>query len=248
MIYIFGGRFFFKSCRKPRFTVLWNLEKLLNLLVTLNGVHIFSDVECKLTNLGLNGNQLTRVPRHLLETCPHLMHLNLGYNQISHLDDLVHIRGLKLKNLNTLILRNNPIRTLSYIGGSDTGNSVNTEDAWSSDHNQSESVTISKPNSDNEIRALDLEKVDPQSVLGGEMNHISIPNVFRPEVFPNLRELILSFCQLGGELEPFPALPLTTLEISMGLRTASILTPNVFKALRSLEWLALDHNTLHTIR
>lgn len=63
----------------------------------------------------------------------------------------------------------------------------------------------------------------------------SIPNVFRTEAFPNLYELSLSFCQLSGELEPFPALPLTNLEISMGLKSATTVTPQMFQQLKDLE-------------
>ncbi len=115
--------------------------------------------------------------------------------------------------------------------------------------------TGSKSNIDNEISPLDIPSDSVaagseggEKVMTSGSPLTSIPNVFRPEVFPNLRELSLSFCQLSGELDPFPSLPLTTLEISMGLKTATALSPNVFQALRRLEWLALDHNSIQTLR
>jgi len=202
---------------------------------------------------------------------------------------LVHFRGRKLRNLNTLILRNNPIRTISYVGGGGSGNqhsgghhptsgSANPRETQTHHHQQAveedwgnynlSPFGMPKLNQqlDNEINPLDLPppgpdegKVMTELSPGGPQPNpppapsglgltSSIPNVFRMEVLPNLRELSLSFCQLSGELEPFPALPLTTLEISMGLKSATTLTPTVFHSLKNLEWLALDHNSLQSIR
>jgi Leucine-rich repeat (LRR) protein len=129
----------------------------------------------------------------------------------------------KLKNLSTLVLRNNPIHTLTYFKPPNEIDlvppKIKTEDDYDEDD-----VGISTASN------------DP-----------SISNVFRLEVFPNLYELSLSFCQLSGELEPFPSLPLRNLEISMGLKSATTLTSEIFQSLTQLEWLALDHNSLQTI-
>jgi len=105
---------------------------------------------------------------------------------------------------------------------------------------------------DNSLEALTGPGRDPysQGTPAATSYHVlpSIPNVFRTEAFPNLYELSLSFCQLSGELEPFPSLQLTNLEISMGLKSATTISPAMFQALRNLEWLALDHNSLQTVR
>lgn len=210
--------------------------------------------DCKLTYLGLNGNQLTKVPRRLLSRCSNLRHLNLGYNQIAHLDDLALLTNsltkssiARLKKLSTLVLRNNPIYSLAFSG---TGAGVqNHLLLHSGQHHPHRSHLFSRgePPPHNPGMMGDAGDIPTTSSAA---YHVlpSIPNVFRTEAFPNLYELSLSFCQLSGELEPFPVLPLTNLEISMGLKSATSLTPNMFTNLKDLEWLALDHNSLQSVR
>ena len=281
-------------------------------------------MECKLTYLGLNGNQLTRIPRRLLIRCPHLFHLNLGYNQISHLDDFLHLvtgssniagggtRFRRLRFLSTLILRNNPIRTLAHSfsnyhqtvrnvrGNSNTNNSSSdqlnridrahpneinqvsgsssnsggnnniggnsNEVRGNSNNNNNLPMMMSYPTDSNEFLQTPptLHTADGHAAHGrGKSKHEDsvkvqlieslastsmMTNIFHSEVFPNLHELSLSFCKLSGELEPFPSLPLTTLEISMGLKSATTLHPALFNALKNLEWLALDYNSLVLVR
>jgi len=181
--------------------------------------------DCRLTYMGLNGNQLTSIPLRLLSRCPNLLHLNLGYNQIPHLDQLAKMK--KLKNLSTLVLRNNPIHTLTYF-----------QSPGDVDH----------PHSPGNNKVMTDDDYDETEMSGlSTSSNPSLSNVFRAEVFPNLYELSLSFCQLSGELEPFPPLPLRNLEISMGLKSATTLSSEIFQSLTQLEWLALDHNSLQSI-
>ena len=274
-------------------------------------------MECKLTYLGLNGNQLTRIPRRLLIRCPHLFHLNLGYNQISHLDDFLHLvsgssniagggtRFRRLRYLSTLILRNNPIRTLAHsfsnyhqtgrnVRGNSNANGSNSDQlnkidgAHPNEINQASSssssnsggnnlggnsnevrgnnnnnlpMMMSSPTDSNELLQTSPTTLHPvnghvhgrgksnnQQLIESLASTSMLANIFHSEVFPNLRELSLSFCKLSGELEPFPSLPLTTLEISMGLKSATTLHPALFNALKNLEWLALDYNSLVLVR
>jgi len=172
-------------------------------------------MDCKLKYLGLNGNQLNELPKTILAECPHLLHLNLGYNQISQLDHFAHLRFQKekLKTLSILVLRNNPIRSLAFR----------------------------VENSDSNI-------VDENAPSGEFSGVRSVTNVFTEKLFPNLYELSLSFCELRGELPSFPLPQLTNLEVSMGLKSATKLDADMFRSLKNLEWLALDHNSLREIQ
>jgi len=208
--------------------------------------------DCKLTYLGLNGNELTRIPIRLVTRCSNLLHLNLGYNTIGHLDDLAHMamRGKKLRNLSTLVLRSNPIHTLAYT--SNQVNSLAQRPKPLSKANIDNQINPLAESSDNELLVEEEEdegnNILGNTLLGNTFSPHAILNVFRPDLFPNLYELSLSFCELSGELPPFPSLRLTNLEISMGLKSATTLTSSIFQSLRQLEWIALDHNSLQTIR
>ncbi|CAG7730685.1 unnamed protein product [Allacma fusca] len=315
-------------------SALANLTSLMHLYIGSNAIRDEGvglppgGSECKLTYLGLNGNHLTRIPKRLLVHCPHLFHLNLGYNQIYNLDEFLHLAATStsrnlgsgprrsFRNLNTLILRSNPIRTLAYtyndIHHSYSGDRVRTgKEGPGRKNDPGESQLPTKNNiethpsptmqkahdaaqrksggvlssyslptdpSSNEItQSTSSLRPDPTVTASnnksgtpphldsterspGDNNKqqegpgskpqastVALSNIFRSEVFPNLHELSLSFCQLSGELESFPALPLTTLEISMGLKSASSLHPSIFNSLRNLEWLALDFNALKSV-
>lgn len=157
----------------------------------------------------------------------------MGYNQIGNLDELV---TRKFKMLSTLILRNNPIHSLSFEGNSKPAYHHFFHDDKNNPTPTLPSASILNPN---------------EVVLHGQQFHKSldkIPNVFRPESFPRLFELSLSFCELSGELAPFPALALTNLEISNGLKSATSIKAESFQALRELEWIALDNNQIVNVR
>lgn len=239
--------------------------------------------DCKLTYLGLNGNQLTRVPRRLLARCSNLRHLNLGYNQIAHLDDLALLTTpmnkpsiisssgdgassggatSRLSRLSTLVLRNNPIYSLAFSGtGVASGSHLLLHNHHHQQHHQHQhgllenngvnGVDINSNNKGITGGMLDnsVESPGMAAVASSSSYHVfpAVPNVFRTEAFPNLYELSLSFCQLS-DLVPFPSLPLTNLEISMGLKSATTVTPQMFEQLKDLEWLALDHNSLQNVR
>jgi Leucine-rich repeat (LRR) protein len=126
------------------------------------------------------------LPIKILTSCP-LIHLNVGYNQISVLDSLLLKKFVSLK---TLVLRNNPIHSISYFSS--------------------------------EKSLLDTS-------------------------FPNLNELSLSFTELSN-LPPFPSLPFQILEISGGLKEGLSITAAHFSALKSLEWIAIDHNQIKSVR
>ena len=71
---------------------------------------VFGSFCHSLRALSVSGNSIRDFPRGGLQSCTQLSHLNIGYNQISE----IHHDDLKdwAKNLDTLILRNNRLKTL----------------------------------------------------------------------------------------------------------------------------------------
>lgn len=161
----------------------------------------------------------------------------------------------RLRNLSTLVLRNNPIYSLGFSGKPSHRDShlLDINDNGHNGHKQEQPTTsteggvtmveasMESPYTTNSYHGSGYSSTGSYHVLS------PVKNVFLTDAFPNLYELSLSFCQLSGELEPFPALPLTNLEISMGLKSATRLSHAMFQQLRNLEWLALDHNNLQSV-
>lgn len=91
---------------------IYKLKNLRYLYLSTNEISFVDTLPSTLKVLSLNTNNFSLIPIEALANCPELSYLNMGNNQISEIEPSSFLRWGR--ELQTLLLRNNKIETLSH--------------------------------------------------------------------------------------------------------------------------------------